>query len=90
MKAKAFLVALLSLTAITLYWSPVPLQVGDYILGGYPWIAPEESRTAMMILGGVFTAIFLGLTVLIFYISSKLEELSENPESEHTPESISW
>lgn len=88
MKAKALLVAALSLLAIALYWSPVPLKVGDYIIGGYPWVAPESSRTAMMVLGGLFTAIFLGLTALMFYISSQLEA-SGNPDSEEE-EDLSW
>ncbi|MEM0334999.1 MAG: hypothetical protein QXT33_01130 [Thermofilum sp.] len=88
MKAKALLVAALSFAAIALYWSPIPLKLGDYILGGYPWVAPEGSRIAMMVLGGFLSAIFLGLTALMFYLSSQAEA-SGNPEPEEV-EDLSW
>lgn len=90
MRAKALLVAALSLIAIALYWFPIPLQFGEYILGGYPWVAPEGSKQGMLILGGVLTSVFLGLTALMFYISSKVEESPGNPEPVREPEDLSW
>ena len=89
MNAKALLVALISLIAIALYWSPVPLRFGDYILGGYPWLAPEGSKTGMILLGIVLTAAFLSLTALMFYVASRSGEALGNPQPE-SAEELSW
>uniref|UniRef100_A0A7J3X7D3 Uncharacterized protein n=1 Tax=Thermofilum pendens TaxID=2269 RepID=A0A7J3X7D3_THEPE len=80
MRLKALLVLSLSIVAIALYWFPQPLIVGDYVLGGYPWYAPESSRGAMIAIGAVLTAVFLVLTALMFYISKEMEKLPGNPE----------
>jgi len=88
MRLKALLVLALSVVAITLYWFPQPLIVGDYVLGGYPWYAPEPSRGAMIAIGVVFTAVFLGLSAFMFYISREVEKLPGNPES--AQEEFAW
>ncbi|MCC6039911.1 MAG: hypothetical protein LM563_00780 [Thermofilum sp.] len=88
MRLKALLVLALSVVAITLYWFPQPLVVGDYVLGGYPWYAPESSRGAMIAIGVIFTAVFLGLTALMFYISREVEKLPGNPEPAR--EELAW
>lgn len=77
MRAAPIVVSALSIAAIALYWSPVPIVVGDFILGGYPWVAPKEAKPAMLALGIVFTTVFLAATALSIYISSKLEGLGE-------------
>jgi len=59
---QAAAVLAISALAIALYWSPVPITVGDYIIGGYPWLAPEESRPVMFALGILLALIFLGLS----------------------------
>lgn len=82
MNSRFTLVLVLSLVAIVLYWFPVPLIVGDYILGGYPWIAPEASKTSMIILGVILSSAFLGLTGFMWYISKKLEEAGPQEEYE--------
>jgi|UniRef100_A0A7C3WPM0 hypothetical protein len=88
MRSKALLVFVLSMVAIALYWFPQPLVVGDYVLGGYPWYAPESSKAAMFAIGVVLTAVFLGLTTFMFYISREVERLPENPEPAR--EELSW
>ena len=77
MRTSAIIVMALSIIAIVLYWSPVPIVLGDMILGGYPWIAPKEAKTAMLGIGLVITAVFTALSVVTYYISSKLENLEE-------------
>lgn len=86
MNGRFALVLILSLTAIVLYWFPVPLIVGDYVLGGYPWIAPEASKTSMIILGIILSAIFLALTGFMWYISKRLEETGSQEEYESPTE----
>ncbi|PLJ78265.1 hypothetical protein [Infirmifilum sp. SLHALR2] len=77
MNGKFMVVAAISAIAIVLYWSPLPINVGEYIIGGYPWLAPEESRPAMMLLGALLAAIFLGLTAFMWFVTKKLEEMQD-------------
>uniref|UniRef100_A0A7C4FAN6 Uncharacterized protein n=1 Tax=Thermofilum pendens TaxID=2269 RepID=A0A7C4FAN6_THEPE len=88
MRLKALLVLALSVVAITLYWFPQPLVIGDYVLGGYPWYAPEPSRGAMIAIGVVFTAVFAVLTAFMFYISRGVENPPGNPEPAR--EELAW
>lgn len=81
MRVTSIIVFVLSIVAIVLYWSPVPLVMGDIILGGYPWVAPDEAKPAMFALGTVFTIVFLALSAFSIYISRKLEELGEEEYS---------
>lgn len=72
----------ISIVAILLYWFPQPLVVGDYVIGGYPWLAPEGSKTAMIAIGVVISAVFLGLVAFMWYLSRRLEELSDYNSAE--------
>ncbi|ABL78269.1 hypothetical protein [Thermofilum pendens] len=80
MNAKVVLVALLSVLAIALYWSPYPLIVGGYVLGGYPWLAPDgQPRSTMIALGVIFSVAFLSATAAMYVLAKKNEELGEEP-----------
>ncbi|MEZ0345754.1 MAG: hypothetical protein ABWK01_04325 [Infirmifilum sp.] len=88
MNSRFMVVAILSLSAIILYWFPVPLKVGDFVLGGYPWLAPESSRTAMVALGLLLSAVFLGLTGFMWYVSKRLEEMGEEEYTDVGEEAV--
>ncbi|MGB9709280.1 MAG: hypothetical protein ACP5II_03555 [Infirmifilum sp.] len=94
MNGKFVVVLLMSLIGITLYWFPVPIIIGSYVLGGYPWLAPEPSKNTMIIIGLAITVTFLALTAIMYYITKKLEEVGpeeayEEPE-ERPATSVEW
>ena len=83
MKPKTVVVVVLSVVAIALFWGP-PLRfvVGgkEYILSGYPWVAPSYARTSILVMGGVLTAVFLGLSWFMVQLEKRMAELEEYPE----------
>ncbi len=83
MKPKTVVVVVLSIVAIALFWGP-PLRfvVGgkEYILSGYPWVAPSYARTSILVMGGVLTAVFLGLSWFMVQLEKRMAELEEYPE----------
>ncbi|GEM_PF-2889014 len=80
MKPKTIIVVALSLAAIAIFWGP-PLRftVGgkEYILSGYPWVAPSYAKSSIVVLGIVLTALFLGLSWFMVRLEKKMEELEE-------------
>jgi len=86
LRKSPMIVIILSLTAIALYWTPLP-SIGGLILGGYPWIAPDDAKPIFFGIGIVATVILLLLSGLTFYFSKKIEELDSLAERiEETPE----
>ncbi len=93
MNAKFVVVASLSALAIALYWFPVPLTLGDYVLGGYPWLAPEGAKQGIIALGVILSAVFLGLTGFMWYLTRKLEENPGEEDAgaaEELPGGVQW
>ncbi|MCC6005150.1 MAG: hypothetical protein LM590_12510 [Thermofilum sp.] len=76
MKSRVLIVTLLSVTGILLFWLPLP-RVGDYIVGGYPWNAPEHARSQVIALGVILTAVFIAAIVAINILSRKIDEMGD-------------
>ncbi len=88
MKTKTLVVVVLSLLAIFLFWGPpLKFKAGgrEYILSGYPWVSPGYARNGVILVGGVLTAVFLGLSWFMIQLEKRMEEL-EAEEAGNYPE----
>lgn len=89
MRKSAKVVLLISVIALSLYWTPVPivLDLGSstVVLGGYPWINPGDAETTpdydpqayrsfMMLIGLAISAFFIAADLVIIYLSKRMEE----------------
>ncbi len=100
MRPAAIIVLILSAISIILFWSPIPIVIGnDIILGGYPWVAPSESaKQTMIIIGAILTIFFIAASIVVIYISREIEgleaysEIKEEIEEEDTyrEEELEW
>ncbi len=80
MRLKTVVVIVLSAVAVALFWGPpFTVKSGDsvYILSGYPWVAPSYARATIYAVGGLITALFVGLSVFMVWLEKRMEELEE-------------